>query len=219
MWSDYKSAIKKKVAAQNQEMKSTGGGPNKKIVLTPLEEEIADLMNVRSSVSGLPTTSCFGAPRVLENSSMELEEQTLNAEEAVFHKDRNNNLFEPLNHELPTTPQEENRGRKRRFTENEERVDCVKGKTVKLVEEQTEMQKKFHEDLIHLVEAASASVKEIRRTLDKIYKEKKTQTVIMEAQLKETMRHNKEMEKIALNKTNAERKNFGTPAEKCSKGT
>lgn len=202
MWSDFKSAVRKKLAAQTKEVKSTGGGPNKTIVFTPLEEEVADLLNLRSSMTGMPATFSFGAPTASSNDSQTLELEVAedtpdpNAEVVVFQDENHNTIESPK----PTTSLEEARGRKRRFIESDQTVQQLKGKTMKLVEQQTTIQKKFNDELIPLLVAASESIKDIRRTVDKIYKEKKTQTSLMQAHLEETIRHNKEIEQISIKK-------------------
>lgn len=202
MWSDFKSAVRKKLAAQTKEAKSTGGGPNKKIGFTPLEEEVADLLNVRSSMTGLPATFSFGAPAGLSNSPQSVEREVAeetpepNAEEVVFQDENHNTIDSPTQ----TTQPDEARGRKRRLIEIDQTGNDIKGKTMKLVEQQTALQKKFNDELIPLLTAASENIKDVRRTMDKIYKEKKAQTSIMQAHLQETMRHNKEMKEIAMKK-------------------
>ena len=44
----------------NQYMSGTGGGPSKCNPLTPTEEKVSELLNLKTAVSGLPRTKSFG---------------------------------------------------------------------------------------------------------------------------------------------------------------
>ncbi|XP_017469218.1 PREDICTED: uncharacterized protein LOC108361166 [Rhagoletis zephyria] len=63
VWSDYKSAIKKKLAHNKRELQATGGGVNREIPLTSMEEEVATLVCLNDCVGGIRNSKQFGVPQ------------------------------------------------------------------------------------------------------------------------------------------------------------
>lgn len=58
VWADLKSRTKKKIAENNKNMKGTGGGPGKRLMLTELEKSIDRIVHL--SVAAAPEGEDFG---------------------------------------------------------------------------------------------------------------------------------------------------------------
>ncbi|XP_067633796.1 uncharacterized protein [Eurosta solidaginis] len=71
VWSDFKSAVKKKLAHNKREMQATGGGENRQQLLTSLEEDVADLVGLNDCVGGIRNAKQFGVPqkKITENTT------------------------------------------------------------------------------------------------------------------------------------------------------
>ena len=62
MWIDYKCFIKRKLTKNKLNVSATGGGASSEISLTPLEQDVADLLNFKKSVN--PAGKTFGKKSV-----------------------------------------------------------------------------------------------------------------------------------------------------------
>ncbi|XP_055621942.1 uncharacterized protein LOC129765563 [Toxorhynchites rutilus septentrionalis] len=67
VWADYKSALKRKLSHNKREQRATGGGPNKTIHLSELEEQAVQLTGLLETVEGIPGCSSQGTPKGKNN--------------------------------------------------------------------------------------------------------------------------------------------------------
>lgn len=65
VWRDYKANTKKKLVLNKQQIEGTGGGPNKLIPLSDMEEAVSALLNFNMSVAGIPNVSSFGVENIV----------------------------------------------------------------------------------------------------------------------------------------------------------
>ncbi|XP_054745392.1 uncharacterized protein LOC129249786 [Anastrepha obliqua] len=79
VWSNFKSAIKKKLAHNKRELQATGGGENREQPLSSLEEDVAALVGLNDCVGGTKNSKEFGVPqrRIVEHAT------PLNSEQVV----------------------------------------------------------------------------------------------------------------------------------------
>ncbi|XP_039950051.1 uncharacterized protein LOC120767829 [Bactrocera tryoni] len=61
VWSDYKTQLKAKMRRNKISISGTGGGPPSHCSLTPLEEQVSELLAIEISVSGISGTSPSGS--------------------------------------------------------------------------------------------------------------------------------------------------------------
>ncbi|XP_058451150.1 uncharacterized protein LOC131430303 [Malaya genurostris] len=61
VWCDYKSNLKRKLAHNSKELRATGGGPNKVIEISELEEQTIALTGLRNTIQGVQNTLSYGA--------------------------------------------------------------------------------------------------------------------------------------------------------------
>ncbi|XP_067614614.1 uncharacterized protein [Eurosta solidaginis] len=71
VWSDFKYAVKKKLAHNKRDMQATCGGENRQQPLTSLEEGVADLAGLNDCVGGIRNAKQFGVPqkKITENTT------------------------------------------------------------------------------------------------------------------------------------------------------
>ncbi|XP_062536329.1 uncharacterized protein LOC134205253 [Armigeres subalbatus] len=62
VWADWKSNLKRKLANNRKEQQATGGGPNRIIEFSALEERVIDLAGLTAAVEGIDNSIAFGAP-------------------------------------------------------------------------------------------------------------------------------------------------------------
>ncbi|XP_055631573.1 uncharacterized protein LOC129771685 [Toxorhynchites rutilus septentrionalis] len=67
VWADYKSALKRKLSHNKREQRATGGGPNRTIHLSELEEQAVQLTGLLETVEGIPGCSSQGTPKGKNN--------------------------------------------------------------------------------------------------------------------------------------------------------
>lgn len=182
---------------QKKENTSTGGGPNKKILFSPLEEDVIDLISLRQCATGLENSFSFGLSSNTPLCELEPHDDA--------NADENGNVV--IDDTGRREEQEENTVRRKRRLETSETSDDFRNKTFKLVENQTVAQTQFNEQIVTAVETLSssmdkshASVKEMHNTLYKIYKEQQSSNTLMKKYLEETLRHNKEVESLIMKK-------------------
>ncbi|XP_036329694.1 uncharacterized protein LOC118741827 [Rhagoletis pomonella] len=117
VWSDFKSSIKKKLSNNRIQMRATGGGPNREVQLTALEEEVAQLVNIYDAVAGVSGRHCGtpqGPSRGSHTDSAASEPSTsgaVNREEADNMENAENSNG---NSSSPTSPQPQQRVPQRR---------------------------------------------------------------------------------------------------------
>ncbi|XP_049302065.1 uncharacterized protein LOC125775464 [Bactrocera dorsalis] len=72
VWSDYKTHLKAKMGRNKVSISGTGGGPPSHCSLTPLEEQVSELLAMEISVSGISGTSEFGAAQLTQPSGSDI---------------------------------------------------------------------------------------------------------------------------------------------------
>lgn len=60
MWSDLRLGVKQKLAHNKVELKKTGGGLFNKYILTPIDEQVAIICGLYTSVDGVKNSKSFG---------------------------------------------------------------------------------------------------------------------------------------------------------------
>lgn len=191
--------MRKKLAHNKREFKTSGGGVNNQVVFTRLEEVVIRLVCLRDCVDGVANTKNFGVPRkrtfteanienlVDENS---LESLTAEIDESVSLLNDGNEV-ETADIEIETLTAPRTKG----------------PKTLQLLEKQINIQQKLYDDFALFMknndersEEANANQKKIYRAIDTLCERQKQTNVILQAQLIENKRHNERMEHLALDK-------------------
>ncbi|XP_054085778.1 uncharacterized protein LOC128921651 [Zeugodacus cucurbitae] len=72
VWSDYKTHLKAKMRRNKLSISGTGGGPSSHCSLTPLEEQVSELLAMEISVSGISGTLEFGAAQLTQPSESDI---------------------------------------------------------------------------------------------------------------------------------------------------
>ncbi|XP_053960583.1 uncharacterized protein LOC128864849 [Anastrepha ludens] len=88
VWSDFKAAVKKKLAHNKREQQSTGGGANRELLLLLLEEDVAALVGLNECVGGIQNTKQFGAPR----RTMQRNEDAIDVTPSTSKRTREENI-------------------------------------------------------------------------------------------------------------------------------
>uniref|UniRef100_A0A182S087 Regulatory protein zeste n=1 Tax=Anopheles funestus TaxID=62324 RepID=A0A182S087_ANOFN len=70
VWADYKAALKKKLAHNKNEYRSTGGGPCSMRSFNALEQKIIEVLDLQRSIVGTPNVPALGVVLPEENQSM-----------------------------------------------------------------------------------------------------------------------------------------------------
>ncbi|XP_049304057.1 uncharacterized protein LOC125776347 isoform X2 [Bactrocera dorsalis] len=72
VWLDYKTHLKAKMRRNKVSISGTGGGPPSHYSLTPLEEQVSELLAMEISVSGISGASEFGAAQLTQPSGSDI---------------------------------------------------------------------------------------------------------------------------------------------------
>lgn len=94
MWRDLKQKVKKKVMNNQKEVNATGGGPFNQVVLTPNEEDVANLLKYKKQTDpsvgkfyGAP--ACSTSENVTENADNHDEESFCDLVDTVPYPSKN----------------------------------------------------------------------------------------------------------------------------------
>ncbi|XP_067619400.1 uncharacterized protein [Eurosta solidaginis] len=125
VWVHYKANLKRKLSNNRNNLVATGGGPSHEKSLSPLEESVAQLIQIRSQVA--PSGRAFGTENMPPASDDEEHGNTMSAAASTTREPTGSNAGE-----LPTPSGSRNR---RRGNVETERLE--------LLTKQTETQKKL----------------------------------------------------------------------------
>ncbi|XP_036330126.1 uncharacterized protein LOC118742278 isoform X2 [Rhagoletis pomonella] len=157
VWSDFKSSIKKKLSNNRIQMRATGGGPNREVQLTALEEEVAQLVNIYDAVAGVSGRHCGtpqGPSRGSHTDSAASEPSTsgaVNREEADNMENAENSNG---NSSSPTSPQPQQRVPQRRTQ-------------LTLLKTQLDMQKKYYDNVVCNLKSQKRKMEDVANNLKK----------------------------------------------------
>ncbi|XP_055918680.1 uncharacterized protein LOC129950788 [Eupeodes corollae] len=179
VWADMKHNVKKKMIHNAKELNSTGGGPNKLKILSPLEEQVSNLLHIGKVVN--PSGNAIGISQSIllpnslatatsvpsssqthtEDTSMEfLESIVLNMEEPLVGSEG-----EVLKRETQhQRPQNETLGRKRT------RASAFKQDRAELLQKQTVVQDITLNGINESLGKIEKCTKEIERYFKKCYR-------------------------------------------------
>ncbi|XP_055910283.1 uncharacterized protein LOC129944691 [Eupeodes corollae] len=186
IWSDHKTYIKKKLAANKKEITGTGGGPHKQKSFTPLEDAVIALINSNDSVNGIGAKS-FGTGNDNEQAASEPSSPNTTAADAEnIEGDRNSN----------------SNCRQKTLS------------SIQLLRKQVENQSSYYDHMKTSLQAATKALQDttniLRDTaktlqdsavhLKRVYRSVEYTGEIEKKKFKEMQFHNAEMRKIAMSK-------------------
>ncbi|XP_055640365.1 uncharacterized protein LOC129777847 [Toxorhynchites rutilus septentrionalis] len=180
VWADYKSGLKRKLAHNKREQRATGGGPNKIINLSELEEQAVLLTGLLATVEGIPGTSSHGT----QLGSPSGEPQAADQENFIYYG--TSDECDGINNTIHFQPSQPKKSRP---------------STTRLLELQVGQQNKFHTNVKSLLKNTNKNLSDLVH-----YQRQSARAILsVDATLKEHLseqkRHNHEMEKIALEKS------------------
>ncbi|XP_055632496.1 uncharacterized protein LOC129772976 [Toxorhynchites rutilus septentrionalis] len=173
VWADYKSALKRKLSHNKREQWATGGGPNRTIHLSELEEQAVQLTGQLETVEGIPGCSSQGIPKGKNN-----EVNTDVSCDSIDESDDANDTAIPQCSQ-PKRP----------------RLSALN-----LVQIQIEQQQKFHSEMKSLLGTSNKNLNDMVHYQRQFAKAINSIDTGLKEMLKEQNRHNREMEKIAREK-------------------
>ncbi|XP_073832201.1 uncharacterized protein [Musca autumnalis] len=151
VWSDLKTHTKLKMRRNKVSISSTGGGVSNYCPLSPMEEQIINLLHMEEAVSGLPTSTWFGTS---SNASQDVS--TINdIVEAVLRssQDENMNLNEPAPAARRSLDESFQSAKRSRLSNQNERDNLLKT--------QVETQGIFHKESTKLLGYIHCTMKEL----------------------------------------------------------
>ncbi|XP_058827436.1 uncharacterized protein LOC131690658 [Topomyia yanbarensis] len=185
VWFDYKSNLKKKLAHNVKELRATGGGPNKLIELSDLEEQAVCLTGLRATVEGVQHAISFGTP----SCEFREDDHTIDAsgqsnETLDVISDLNNRIADSDDDVIRSLPKPKK----------------SKRTAIDLLEEQINEQKKHHQTVVSTLTAINNRMDDFGYNVRRIYKTLSSIDESKKSELEEQRRHNAAVEKSLKDK-------------------
>ncbi|XP_017469004.1 PREDICTED: uncharacterized protein LOC108371995 [Rhagoletis zephyria] len=216
VWSDYKSAIKKKLAHNNRELHATGGGENSEIPLTS-REEVATLVCLNDCVGGIRSSKQFGVPQGINyddaapSTSRNVPQMRASATRDVPQERISEDTSPPTRRDYDGIEAHEDVN-----IENDQNISNQRRKKrpeqFDLLEKQIGVQERLYEKVSESVENQQEyfqhmrdHLKRLNRSVERPGDQKKKNTEILQNTLEEIKRHNAVMEKAAIEKLRLKR--------------
>ncbi|XP_054730976.1 uncharacterized protein LOC129239489 [Anastrepha obliqua] len=207
VWSDFKSAVKKKLAHNKRELQATGGGENRELPLSSLEEDVAALVGLNACVGGIKNSKEFGVPqrRIIEHATPLNSEQVVEDITPSTSKRARTNSYtsrDAICIELLENEDMENNQNTRNELRKKKRPEQFD-----LLDKQIGVQERLYSKVSEGVGAqelhfknVKKELKDLTRSVDRLGDHQKKTNEILQAFLEETKRHNMAMETNAIEK-------------------
>ncbi|XP_058817743.1 uncharacterized protein LOC131681056 [Topomyia yanbarensis] len=179
VWADYKSALKRKLSHNKRELNATGGGPNKLIHLSKLEEQAVQLTGLTATVDGIAGSSSQGAPKAYDKENVDINSGC--SEESISGINE-------------TGLSQHSQSRRPRQT------------TGKLLELQVKQQQQFHADVKSIMSSSNKKLDDLIHYQRQSAKALISIDATLKQQSHEQQRHNKEMERLTSEKLELKRR-------------